>query len=164
MKSTRPVRFLATVLTVAALMLATAPAAAQEARSQITGVTISSTPKFDTNADGRPDTYGVDETIEVWVTWDKDVTWDVSADERAQIRLRVGAGSDTRPTRLVTGSATSGTGRTLMFRYTVVRTDRYDGGVGVIAASSGDLVFLARGATLKDADDRPPGGTTAACP
>ena len=44
----------------------------------ITSVALTSTPSIDADSDGTPELYGAGETIEVTVTWDADVVWDVS--------------------------------------------------------------------------------------
>ena len=78
------------------------------ARATITGVAITSTPVHDANDNGTPDTYLRGDNIEVTVTWDRDVTWDVSA-TNADLRVRLTIGSTNRTASLVTGGATSGT-------------------------------------------------------
>ena len=96
--------------------------------------------------------YGVGQNIVVAVTWDGEVSWDVSA-ANAGIRVILTIGSNTGRAELVTDGATSGTAKTLWFSYTTASGDADTDGVEVTANSSGKLVLLRSGATLKDADD-----------
>ena len=119
----------------------------------LTGVTITSTPATDTDGDGTPDTYGRGETVEVTVTWDATVTWNLSA-PGSSLRVRLAVGGAKKGAALVTGGASAGTAPTLAFRYTVHRTDRAPDGVFPTPAANGNLVVAGRGATLKDAEGR----------
>ena len=114
---------------------------------------ITSTPSFDADGDGTAETYLHRENIDVTVTWSADVVWDVSA-PGAELRLRLdvdGASDATRLAGLVTGGATSGTARSLVFRYAVRPRDRDTDGVFPTPIANGNLVHLIQGATLKDA-------------
>ena len=119
----------------------------------ISSVAITSTPSFDADGDGTAETYLHRENIDVTVTWSADVVWDVSA-PGAELRLRLdidGASDATRLAGLVTGGATSGTARSLVFRYAVRPRDRDTDGVFPTPIANGNLVHLIQGATLKDA-------------
>ena len=109
----------------------------------ITGAEITSTPAFG-------DTYRRNENVEVTVTWDEDVTWDVSA-TNAAMRVRLDIGGTRRTAALVTGGATSGTARSLAFRYAVVQADTDSNGLAATTTMGGDLVILVNSATLQDA-------------
>ena len=142
----------AACLLAAALALAlTAQAAqAQSTAPQISSVAFTSAPTFDTDNDGFADTYGPGETIEVTVTWDKNVTWDVSA-ASASIFMFISVGTNRfTPAPLVTNGATSGTARSLAFRYTVVASDRDSDGVATPTSSFFGIVSASNGATLQD--------------
>ena len=111
------------------------------APSTIGSVAITSTPSFDADGDGTPETYLLGESIEVTVTWAADVVWDVSA-PGAEMRLRLdieGQSNTTKVARLVTGGATSGTGRSLVFRYAVGASDRDTDGVFPKPAGNGNI-------------------------
>ena len=119
----------------------------------ISSVAITSRPSFDADGDGRAETYLHRENIDVTVTWSDDVVWDVSA-EGAELRLRLdidGQANTTKVARLVTGGATNGTARSLVFRYAVRPRDRDTDGVYPMPAGNGNLVHLISGATLRDA-------------
>ena len=119
----------------------------------IGSVAITSTPSFDADGDGTADTYLHGETIEVTVTWSREVVWDVSA-AGAELRVRLdieGRSNTTQLAGLVTGGATSGTARSLAFRYTVAPRDRDTDGVYPKPSGTGNLVQLISGATLRDA-------------
>ena len=118
------------------------------ARATITGVAITSTPVHDANGDSTPDTYLRGDNIEVTVTWDRDVTWDVSA-TNADLRVRLTIGSTNRTASLVTGGATSGTARSATFSYSVVSGDTDADGLAVTPAGGGDLVLQVNGATVR---------------
>ncbi|MYD98629.1 MAG: hypothetical protein F4X98_14770, partial [Gammaproteobacteria bacterium] len=120
----------------------------QPARAAITGVAITSTPVHDANDDDTPDTYLRGDDIDVTVTWDRDVTWDVSANN-ADLRVRLTIGTTNRSASLVTGGATSGTSRSAKFRYTVVDGDTDSDGLTVTPNNSGDLVLLVNNATVR---------------
>ena len=114
----------------------------------ITGVEITSSPAFG-------DTYRRGENIEVTVTWDEDVTWNVSATNAViRVRLRIGpqANQVERWAPLVRDGAASGTARSLVFRYAVVQADNDPDGVVVVATAANPsiLVRLVSGATLQD--------------
>lgn len=132
-----------------ALTLGAGAAQAQSTAPQISSVAFTSTPSIDTDDDGIADTYGLGDTIEVTVTWDKDVTWDVSAHAQSFIALRLVVGSGDRLPFLVTNGATSGTARSLVFRYAVLDADTDNDGVATMAATStSSLVVLFNLATL----------------
>ena len=99
-------------------------------RAAISGAAITSSPAFG-------DTYRRRENVEVTVTWDEDVTWDLSA-ANARMRVRLDIGGATRAADLVTGGATSGTARTLAFRYAVVNGDTDGNGLAVTTTVGGD--------------------------
>ncbi|MYD99218.1 MAG: hypothetical protein F4X98_17780, partial [Gammaproteobacteria bacterium] len=120
----------------------------EPARAVITDVAITSTPVGDPDDDGVPDTYLRGDDIEVTVTWDRDVTWDVSADN-ADLRVRLTIGTTNRSASLVTGGATSGTSRSAKFRYTVVDGDTDSDGLTVTPNNSGDLVLRVNGGTVR---------------
>ena len=57
----------------------------------IQSVAITSVPSTDSDSDNTPDTYQRKEHIEVTVTYDRDVTWDVpNNNSELRVRLRVG--------------------------------------------------------------------------
>ena len=122
----------------------------------ISSVAFASTPKHDADGNGTPDTFRRGEHIDVAVTWERDVSWDVSA-TNAEIRVRLTVGSTVRAATLVTGGATSGTARSLTFRYTVVQADADTDGVAVTATNAGAVVILRNGATLQDSESRAAG-------
>ena len=119
----------------------------------IVSVAIESKPSVDADDNGTPETYGVGGQIRVKVTWSSDVLWDVSA-AGAALAVRLDVGGTVRMARLSTGGATEGKARALVFRYTVVGGDSDTDGFEVTPTVAGDLVVLANGATLKDAQDR----------
>ena len=119
----------------------------------IVSVAIESLPSVDADSNGTPETYGVGEHIQVKVTWSSDVLWDVSA-AGAALAVRLDVGGTVRMARFSTGGATSGTARALVFGYTVAAADSDTNGFEVTPNVAGDLVVLASGATLKDAQDR----------
>ncbi|MYE02650.1 MAG: hypothetical protein F4Y03_15515, partial [Alphaproteobacteria bacterium] len=127
--------------------------AANESPPAIESVTLSSTPSIDADGDGRPDTYGRDEHVEVTVTWTADVTWDVSSGA-SDMRVRLDVGGRTRVAHLVRGGAERGTARSLAFRYRVERGHRDGDGIFPKPARNGNLVHGPGGATLRDALDR----------
>ncbi len=114
----------------------------------ISSVAIVSKPRLDANNDGTKETYGAGQNIVVDVTWDHAVTWDTSA-TNAGIGVRLQIGSTNRRAELVTGGATSGTAKTLRFRYAVAAADADTDGVAVVPNSAGKLALLRNGATLK---------------
>ncbi len=116
-------------------------------RAAISGAAITSSPAFG-------DTYRRRENVEVTVTWDEDVTWNLST-ANARMRVRLDIGGTTRAADLVTGGVTSGTARSLAFRYAVVNGDTDGNGLAVTTTVGGDLVILNSGATLQGADGRP---------
>ena len=124
------------------------PEAAQPAA--VASVALTSTPAVDADGDGAPDTYGRGETVEVTVTWDADVTWDLSA-AGSTMRVRLDVGGHEKGADLVTEGPATGTARSLAFRYGVHRTDRAPDGVFPTPAADGSLVVLGGGATLRDA-------------
>lgn len=119
---------------------------AGEGTATVASVAVVSKPR---NGSPVKDTYGRGQQIVVDVTWDREVAWDTSA-TNADVQVSLTVGSNTRTASLVKGGATSGTARTLRFRYTVVTADSDTDGIEV-AASGGNVVALANGATLKNA-------------
>ena len=61
-----------------------------------------------------------------------------------------GQSNTTKVARLVTGGATRGSGRSLVFRYGVGESDRDTDGVYPKPAGNGNIVHLISGATLRD--------------
>ncbi|MYB73290.1 MAG: hypothetical protein F4X68_04915, partial [Acidimicrobiia bacterium] len=123
------------------------------ARPELTGVALVSKPRHQGNDDTGKQTYPVDQPIVVEVTWDQDVTWDVSAGG-AEMRVRLDVGGMTRLARLVTDGQESGTARSLWFSYTVASGDTDTDGLAVSPTAGGDLVVLHSGATLRNDADR----------
>ena len=119
--------------------------------ASITSVAITSTPSADSDTDGTPDTYHRSEKIQVTVTWDKDVTWDVST-SGADIRVRLDVGGETKEAALVKGGASTGTAGSLKFRYRVREADRDTDGVSPKPNGLGDIVLLVGAATLTAAN------------
>ena len=111
----------------------------------IESVSITSTPTVDSDRDARADTYAAAEVVEVTVTWDAEVAWHLP-NAGAAITVRLDVGSRSRSASLVTGGATSGTGRSLAFRYTVAAADADADGIAIGA----DALALAGGATLEE--------------
>ena len=119
----------------------------------IQSVAITSVPSTDSDSDNTPDTYNNREHIEVTVTYDRDVTWDL-ANSNSELRVRLRVGTAARTAVLVTGDPTRGTTRSLVFRYRVVAADTDTDGIAVEPVSEGgvnQLVLLRNGATLKPA-------------
>jgi len=114
---------------------------------EITGASLTSTPVHDTDGDDAPDTYGRRETIEVTVTWDRNVTWDVTS---GAVRVQLAIGTGTKHATLVTGGMTTGSARSLRFRYTVEAGVADSDGI-FVKVVSGQTVFAVNGATLQDA-------------
>ncbi|MYE06508.1 MAG: hypothetical protein F4Y04_04680, partial [Chloroflexi bacterium] len=113
--------------------------------ASIVSAVITSVPRSD-------DTYRKVEKIDVAVTWDKDVTWDLSA-ANAKLGVRLQIGTDAKRADLVTGGATSGTARVLRFRYRVVSTDSdTTDGIQLGRDNNSNLVLLKSGATLQAAN------------
>ena len=121
--------------------------AAPAGPASISSVAITSTPSLDANGDGTPDTYRQGEKIEVTVTWDKAVSWDVSV-SGTDIRVRLDVGGETKAADLARGGATTGTARSLKFRYRVQAADGDTDGVFPTPNAAGDLVLLVGAATL----------------
>ena len=121
-----------------------------ETQAAVTDVAMASKPRLDANDDMTNDTYGLGQAIVVEVTWDREVTWDLSA-AGAGMAVRLDVGGTIRMAELATGGADSGTASTLRFRYTVAQDDADTDGVAVTAAADGSLVVLRGGATLQDA-------------
>ena len=117
----------------------------------MTGVAITSTPTLDSDDDGTADTYRRGDAIDVTVTWDRDVKWDVSAEANSAIVAQLSLGTATRVLPLVTGGAASGTARSLTFRHTVTQDDADSDGVALKKIGGDAVVALANGAALKDA-------------
>ena len=126
---------------------------ATTATPAVTGVVLASKPRLDRDNDGENETYGRDQAIAVDVTWDRDVTWDLSA-AGAGMHVRLNIGATTRMAELVTGGTATGAARTLRFRYTVAANDADADGVAVPKDADGSLVVLRSGATLQDAFGR----------
>ena len=131
--------------------VAFADKAVTEVSSRITAVAVTSTPTHDSDGGGTGDTYRPGEGIDVTVTWDRDVTWDVSAQATSAIVAQLDLGDATRVLPLVTGGADSGTARSLTFRHTVLQSDADSDGVALKKIAGDAVVALAAGATLKDA-------------
>ena len=125
--------------------------------ASIASVAITSTPTA--TSDG--DTYGRGEKIEITVTWDKDVAWDVSA-AGSDIRVRLDVAGNTKAARLVRAGAASGTARSLKFRYQVGSGDTDTNGVFPKPNAQGDMVLLVGAATLAAADGTAAGRAHAA--
>ena len=70
------------------------------------------------------------------------------------MRVRLDVGGSTKTASLVTGGATRGTARALVFRYTVRPADRDADGVFPKPNNSGDIVQLVGAATLTDAHEQ----------
>lgn len=122
----------------------------------ITGMALVSKPRL---AHGTPaiKKYGAGQAIVVAVTWDDEVSWDLSANNNAEIRVRLQIGSGTKTAKLVTDGASSGTAQTLWFAYEVVSGDSDTDGVAVVpttmGGNAGKAVFLHSGAKLKNAEE-----------
>ena len=114
----------------------------------ITALAITSTPRIDADRNGTPETYRAGDTVEVTVTWDEEVTWDLGA-PNAALQVPLDVGGTTRMADLVTGGATRGSGTALAFRHTVVSGDVDADGIAP-TPRGGALVLLENGATLKD--------------
>ncbi len=117
-----------------------------DAATAIVSAELTSSPSIDTNADGVADTYGVGEIIEVTITFNDSVSWDVSA-AGADVRTRFQWGSREASVGLERGGATSGSGRSLVFRLRPGATDSDTDGITVIPVGT-DLIQLISGATL----------------
>ena len=113
---------------------------------KITSAILTSTPINDTDDDDVPDTYGRRETIEVTVTWDKNVAWDVTS---GTVQVQLAIGTATKNATLVTGDMTTGSAQSLKFRYTVEAGVADNDGIFVKVVSN-QIVFSENGATLKD--------------
>ena len=127
----------------------------QSAATLLNSLGILSKPSIDADSDDTPDTYGVGDNILWGLYWNEaDVFWDVSS-PNADIDMRFIVGAETRTASLVRDSGkTSGKGRSLLFRYTVVAEDQDTDGFALHATSVHDIVFLRNGATLLDAQGR----------
>ena len=119
----------------------------------IVAVALTSTPSIDTDGDSVAETYGVGETIEVTVTWDADVLWDVSA-PGAALKLDLDIGGHTKRLSMV-ADGSRGTARALVFHYAVQNTDTDMDGI-FPKPWGNSMVLLTRGATLTGADGRRP--------
>ena len=100
-----------------------------------------------TSSPASGNTYFLGEHIEATVTWDADVTWDVSA-SGSDLRVRLDIGGNTKPALLKRVGATTGTARSLVFRYTVAATDADTDGIFPKPNNTGDMVLLVGSATL----------------
>ena len=109
----------------------------------ITEVAITSTP-------AGLDTYARGEVITVTVTWNTEVTWDVSAED-SDLRVRLDIGGATQPAKLVRGGATRGTARSLTFSRTVKQGDRDTDGIFPKPDASGNMALTVGDASLKGA-------------
>ena len=122
------------------------------AEPKIASVALASAPGLDRKPDGAPDgtkeTYGAGQRILVDVTWNEELTWDVSAAD-AGIRVDLRIGANTRPAELVRAGAARFRTRTLRFSYMVAADDADTDGVAVWPSADGRLVQLLGGATLK---------------
>ncbi|WP_419862746.1 SwmB domain-containing protein [Candidatus Poriferisodalis sp.] len=121
------------------------------------------TPQAETQAH-----YFTGQPIVVAVTWNGAVSWDLTAADDSQLRVRLQIGTNTRTAELVTDGTKSGTASTLWFSYTVANGDTDTDGVAVRHASSGSdntmKVIRHSGAKLKgavgtDAEERNAGLT-----
>ena len=123
------------------------------AAPRVTMVEIASKPSIDADSSGSAETYGRGAQIRVKVTWSADVTWDASA-QGAALSVGLEIGDNTRTAALETGGLATGTARSLFFQYTVQAGDRDSDGIVVGRTAANDVVALAGGATLKDAQAR----------
>ena len=100
----------------------------------IESLAITSSPTVDSDGDGTADTYGLGEHIEVTATWTEDVSWSTPR-QGAALRMPLQVGPNDSPATkhagLVTGGATSGTARSLVFRYTVAAADTDADGIAL---------------------------------
>ena len=112
--------------------------------ASVSSVAITSTPALG-------DTYAQGESIEVTVTWNTDVTWDVLAANNADLRVRLDIGGSTQVAKLGRGGATAGAGRSLVFSYTVQSGDSDTDGIFPKPSVAGHMVQLVHGATLQGA-------------
>ena len=120
---------------------------------RVASVAITSTPGRDSDGDGVAESYVRDDPVEVTVTWDDYVTWDVSA-SNAEIRVTLkvpkqSGGTNTRTAALVTDGAKRGRARAFVFRYDVQSGDVEAVTPKGIEVAGGTLVKLVRGATLE---------------
>ena len=120
---------------------------------RVASVAITSRPDVDADGDGVAESYGRGDAVEVTVTWDEPVTWDVSA-SNAVIRVtlkvpRSNGRTNTRTATLATDGATRGRARELVFRYVVQADDMEAATPKGIEVVGGTLVKLVNGATLE---------------
>ena len=125
-----------------------------EEPATIESVRITSLPSTDTDGDGTADTYRHGDTVEVTVTWNKDITWDAPSASGASIRIRLRVGTRTTTAALVTGGQTSATTNTMVFRYPVRRDDTDTDGISIVPTRAGNLLGLV-GSTVTDAQGEP---------
>ena len=103
--------------------------------------------------DGKSETYGPGQHIEVTVAFTGDVTWSAAAS--SDLRVRLDVGGVTKAATLV--GAANGTARKLRFRYTVLSGDNDDDGVKAVlrGRENKEIIFapLAKRptTTIKDA-------------
>ena len=110
----------------------------------VTAVAIASTPPHDEDGDNTPETYGLGDTIEVQVTFDKTVAVDTAGGTpRLKIKMDPAFGEKWADYERGTGS------KTLTFAYTVEDPNKSPGGIAVLE----DTLEL-NGGTM-----RLPGGT-----
>ena len=102
------------------------------------------------------DTYAGGDTVQVTVTWDQRVDWDISATGSA-ISLDLEIGSATRTAALVTEGKSTGRAVSLVFEYPVKASDSDLNGIKPLADASENVVQLTDGATLKNAANHPAG-------
>ena len=121
------------------------------AMAQISMAAIVSTPSIDADGDETAETYGRGGQIRVKVTWSADVAWDATA-AGAELSVGLDIGGTARKA-VLTGGA-SGTARALTFGYTVAADDSDTDGIVLTRTAANDLVALANGATLEDAQGR----------
>ena len=106
-----------------------------------TGVDISSTPSHDVDNDGTQETYGLDETIQVQVTFDKAVTVDTTGGT-PRLKIKMHSTYGEKWANYQSGSGTT----VLTFAYTVVAQNISPNGIAVLE----DTLEL-NGGTIKDA-------------
>ena len=112
----------------------------------ITAVDMTSSPTLN-------NTYVSGETVQVTVTWDQQVSWNLTTTVAA-VSLNLEVGDATRTATLVTAGGTTGSAAALTFEYPIQSTDADTDGLRPVAGSNGDLVQLVGGATLTDSADR----------
>jgi len=126
-------------------------AATTTGSASIVAVQIASTPRWDADEDGEPETYGRGDTIQIDVTYSQDVTV-TGALDKVRVRLDVGTDDSDLSNSQEVAKAASHSGTRLRFEYTVKTNDVDSDGVWVQTqnAMSDKIIFLAGGATLKN--------------